>query len=294
MLNTINKIQPLISVCIPTFNGEKYLKEALESVKNQTYKNIEVIISDDESKDNTLEIVNEFKETVNFPVHIYSHIPNGIGANWNNSIEKSNGEYIKFLFQDDILKPNCIEVMYNYLINNELEVVISKRDIIDSNSKKVYSGRWFESFNDLQKIADLDFKDFIIFDIPTINNISFSRFLVDNIFGEPCVSLFSKKLYKEIGPYDTNLKQCLDYIYYLRILKKYNIGIIEEKLVSFRIHLEQASNVNMSNKVNEVIEKYNYQFNLFFNLLNYKNKIIILIYGFYFYLKHFAKKIIKY
>lgn len=285
--------QPLISVCIPTYNGEKYLLEALKSVKNQTYKNIEIIISDDSSSDNTLNIINKFKETIDFPIYIYSHSPIGIGANWNNAIEKSNGEYIKFLFQDDVLKANCIEVMFNYIISNNLEVVLSKRNIIDSNSQAVISGSWYHNYNDLQKKANLEVNDFYIFDLSTINRINFSRFLKNNVFGEPCVSLFSKKIYKQVGSYDIDLNQCLDYVYYLRVLKKYNIGIIGEKLVSFRIHNEQASNVNMNNKLNETIKLYDYHFKLFFSKLNFKNRFIILIYGFNLYFKNFIKGILK-
>ncbi|MCG2794067.1 MAG: glycosyltransferase [Weeksellaceae bacterium] len=67
---------PLISVCIPTYNGAKYLQVVLDSVKAQTYKNIEVIISDDDSQDQTLDIYREFQSEVDFPVYIYYHDPN--------------------------------------------------------------------------------------------------------------------------------------------------------------------------------------------------------------------------
>ena len=84
----------LISICIPTYNGENYILEALNSIKNQSYKNIEVIISDDNSNDKTLQICEKFKSEVDFPVYIYNHLPNGIGSNWNNCILKSKGDYI--------------------------------------------------------------------------------------------------------------------------------------------------------------------------------------------------------
>lgn len=269
-------INTLISICIPTYNGEKYLQEALDSVKNQTYKNIEVIISDDQSKDNTLEIAKKFKNEVKFPVYIYSHEPNGIGANWNNCIQKSNGDYIKILFQDDILELDCIELMYQYLIKNNLEIVISKRKIIDENSKIVSKGSWYSGYNDLQKMADLNFEEFTIFNKKIINKISFKRFISDNIFGEPCVSLYSKKLYKKIGGYDEKLKQILDYTFYLKGLKHYNIGIIDKKLISFRIHKDQATKVNEKNNVSESNELIEHIFKLFFWNLNLANKKIIL------------------
>ena len=60
----------LVSICIPTYNGAQYLQEALNSVKEQTYGPIEVIVSDDASKDNTLAIVEQFKQSVSFPIYI--------------------------------------------------------------------------------------------------------------------------------------------------------------------------------------------------------------------------------
>ncbi|MFV0146853.1 glycosyltransferase [Empedobacter falsenii] len=255
---------PLISVCIPTYNGEIYLQEALDSIKKQTYQSLEVIISDDQSKDKTLSICQQFKSEVDFPVYIYTHQPSGIGANWNNSIDKANGEYIKMLFQDDVLEPNCIKVMFDYLQKNNLEIVISKRSIIDSFSQEITSGDWYNNYNDLQKATSLDTREFYIFSKKDINRINFNRFLYENIFGEPCVSLFSKKMYYKTGKWNIDLKQVLDYVYYLRVLKYYNIGIIGEKLVKFRVHDQQASNINYKNNVYEGGFIIRYIFKLFF------------------------------
>lgn len=267
---------PLISICIPTYNGEKYLQEALDSVKAQTYRNIEVIISDDDSKDRTLEIGERFKNEVDFPVYLYNHEPAGIGDNWNYCIEKAHGEYVKFLFQDDILMANCLEIMLKYLLDNRLEIVISKRNIIDEKSQNILEGDWFCNYHDLQKPAGIDFKDFIVFNKRMINKVNFQRFIRDNIFGEPCVSLFSKKLFNKVGRFSTSLKQCLDYVYFLRVLKTSRIGIIEEKLVSFRIHSNQTSNVNFMNQLNESEKLIRIIYNLFFFTLSLTNKKILL------------------
>lgn len=241
----------LISICIPTYNGEKYLLEALESVKSQTYKNIEVIISDDQSTDTTLEICKAFKSEVDFPVFIHSHIPNGIGANWNHSIEKANGDYIKILFQDDILDPTCIETMIMYLEKNQLDIVISKRKIIDAASQIISTGNWYEKYGDLQNLAKIEIKDFFILKKKMLRQLDYSIYSSENIIGEPCVSLFTKKLYQKTGAFNTKLKQILDYEYWLRVLTNYDIGIIAEKLVSFRYHENQTSTSNYNDNINE-------------------------------------------
>jgi glycosyltransferase involved in cell wall biosynthesis len=124
-------VSPLVSVCIPTRNGAPFIEEALNSIIAQEYKNIEVIVSDDESTDNTLEVIKEFKIKVDFPVFIYSHKPSGIGANWNNCLKKANGELIKFLFQDDVLFAPCIKEMIQVFDQDiNIGLVASKRTIL--------------------------------------------------------------------------------------------------------------------------------------------------------------------
>lgn len=243
----------LVSICIPTYNGAKYLQEALDSIKQQTYPNIEVIISDDNSTDNTLEICEEFKKNAPFPVYIYSHPPQGIGANWNHCIEKASGEYIKMMFQDDVMMAECIEVMMEQLLSNQLECVVSKRKIINEHSQPVTSGLWHQNFQDLQIPAGIPAdRDLFILDKSKLKELNFYRLTTDNIIGEPCVSLFTKKLFKKVGPFNLVLKQILDYEYWLRILQHYPIGIINQQLVAFRHHDKQTSSLNNESGVNEV------------------------------------------
>lgn len=243
--------QPLVSVCIPTYNGEKYLQEALKSVQSQTYENIEVIISDDCSGDTTLEICESFKKETRFPVHIYKHQPAGIGANWNYSIEKANGRYIKLLFQDDILESNCIEAMMKYLLEKRLDIVVSKRTIIDEYSQPLTTGDWYRQYHDLQKLAGIEENTFCILSRKNLKKLDFAVYSRENIIGEPCVSLFTREFFTKTGPFDRNLKQALDYEYWLRGLAKFDIGIISKKLVRFRFHKDQTTNTNAKNQVSE-------------------------------------------
>ena len=251
-------MHPLVSICVPTRNGEQYLAQTLDSIKEQTYPNIEVVISDDNSTDATIEICKQFQSAVSFPVYIHQHIPDGIGENWNNAIHFSKGEYIKLLFQDDIMDSKCIEIMMTTLRENQLEIVISKRNIIDENANKITSGDWFELYGDLQKTVGIPDAPLFIFSKEDFKLITIHSATLFNIFGEPCCSLFSNKLYHKIGPFNKSLRQVLDYEYWLRILKHYKIGIIKEKLISFRHHSDQYSNENAKKQINEkkIIEKF--------------------------------------
>ena len=233
----------MVSICIPTYTGSAFLQEALNSIINQTYKNIEVVISDDASKDNTLKIAKAFKKNAHFPVHIISHKPNGIGANWNNTLKHAKGAYIKFLFQDDVLMPNCIEEMLAVFAQYpKLGLVGCKREFIIESETTAEIKDWINKFKNLQvqfeKTEDITFIDNALF-----SRKDFTESPMNKI-GEPPTVMFKKEIINEVGSFDEKLEQILDYVFYYRILKKYPIAIINKSLVKFRIHKNQATNVN--------------------------------------------------
>jgi len=257
----------LVSICIPTYNGEKYLQEALDSVKKQTYSNIEVIISDDHSKDKTLEICEKFKSEADFPVYIYSHQPQGIGANWDYCINQSNGEFIKFLFQDDILEENCIQEFIRLQQTTNEEVFFCKRRLIDKNGNDLEKEKLekIPKVIDLQWVINLEIDRYHVFTKKDLKKIG-SKYpdeISHNFLGEPVASFASKKSYIKTGKHNNNLKQLLDLEYSLRVLENYNIVITSEKLIRFRIHDEQTTKINQINQVNEfeyisdlIVKKY--------------------------------------
>lgn len=237
---------PLVSICIPTFNGGEFITAAMDSAITQTYNNLEIIVSDDASKDDTLEIINSYKDITDIPIYIYNHKPNGIGANWNNSLKKAKGEYIKFLFQDDLLEPSCISEMVEVL-ENDLNtcLVSSKRNFIvetDVNSREAEI--WISQFSDLQSGLNLKLENGIykmnrtIFKHPLFFNNPLNK------IGEPSAYMFRKYVLQEVGDFRTDLKQILDMEFCYRLLKNYNISVINKELVSFRLHSSQASKVN--------------------------------------------------
>lgn len=90
-------MSPLVSICIPTFNGAAFIEEAMESALSQTYSNLEIVVSDDHSSDETITKIESFRNQTKIPIFIYHHEPHGIGANWNYCVSKAHGDYIKFL-----------------------------------------------------------------------------------------------------------------------------------------------------------------------------------------------------
>jgi glycosyltransferase involved in cell wall biosynthesis len=257
--------KPLVSVCIPTFDGEEFIKEAISSALNQTYRDIEIIISDDNSRDKTLEIVKSFIQKSNIPIHIYHHKPGSIGENWNNCVEMTNGEYIKFLFQDDLLEMDCIEKMMNMVNDyNNIGLVFCRRKIIfDKNNSNHVA--WVTEFKELHTAWD-SLKRF-----QEGRKLLKDKSLLEpprNKVGEPTAVLLNKKVFGEVGYFNTSLKQALDYEFWYRIFTGFNVAFVDQELVSFRLHNNQAT---ASNAKAVISDYYDYPGLIYKNCFFYLN-----------------------
>ena len=122
--------QPLVSVPVITYNSSKFVLETLESIKAQTYQNIELIISDDCSTDNTVELcqkwVEENKERFVRTQIITSDLNTGVSANGNRGRDACQGEWIKGIAGDDLLMPDCIESCVQFCMENDAKCVFGK------------------------------------------------------------------------------------------------------------------------------------------------------------------------
>ena len=103
----------LISVIIPAYNSGKYIEKSLDSVVNQTYKNIEIIIVNDCSKDNVEDVILEYMKKDSRISYLKNEVNMGVGPTRNKGIEKAKGKYLYFFDSDDYISPNCIFELYN-------------------------------------------------------------------------------------------------------------------------------------------------------------------------------------
>lgn len=110
-----------VTIIVGVYNGEKYLKECIESIINQTYKNLEIILVDDESTDNSKAIIEKFKKN-DKRIKLICQKNSGVSVSRNNAIKKSTGDYICIVDQDDILENDYIEYFHNLIINNSVEI----------------------------------------------------------------------------------------------------------------------------------------------------------------------------
>ena len=112
-----------VSIIIPVYNTEQYLVECLESAINQTEDNIEIICIDDDSRDNSLKILNKYAEVDDRITVIHNEVNEGSLMTRNHGIEIANSEYILFLDSDDYIKPNTCKELYNIAQNSKADIV---------------------------------------------------------------------------------------------------------------------------------------------------------------------------
>jgi glycosyltransferase involved in cell wall biosynthesis len=121
----------MISVCIATYNGEKYIKEQLDSIINQLDKNDEIIISDDGSSDNTIKIIESYNDS---RIVLYKNSFKNVVCNFEFAIDKSTGDYIFLSDQDDIWHKDKVKYFMDcFLKNSNVTLLISDFQIIDEN-----------------------------------------------------------------------------------------------------------------------------------------------------------------
>ena len=131
-------MQETVDVLLATYNGEKYIREQIESILNQTYKNIRLIISDDCSKDNTPEILKEYEKNDN-RVELYIQEENlGVVKNIEFLLGKVKDKYYMLSDQDDVWLPEKIEKSLETLINKNVDLVFGDLEVVDQDLKTMY------------------------------------------------------------------------------------------------------------------------------------------------------------
>lgn len=267
---------PLVSICIPTYNGANYIKDAMTSALLQDYANLEVVISDDASKDDTLSVVESFVPKTLIPIRIYLNEHKGIGANWNHCVKQAKGEYIKFLFQDDLLAPNCISRMVAMAeVHPNVALVYSKREFLYTElSPKLkdfmlYYGPLHTYWSDFKVSEGVLSGRAYLKDQQFMNSPK-------NKIGEPTNVLLRRECFETIGYFSEDLQQALDSDYWYRVMTHYDVGFIDAFLAQFRLHDSQASILNKQRDIPDEELIYRRYYDYLYTYLHPKNKLKLL------------------
>ena len=205
----------LISVLMPVYNSEKYLDEAINSILQQTYSNFELIISYDESQDDTLKIINKYKSKDLRIIVSYGKRRGIIGA-LNDAMSISKGTYIARMDADDISLPQRFEKQVKFM-QEHLEIGVC--------------GSWIEVFRDFEKSYILKY--------PATNDLLKLKLLFSVPFAHPSVLLRREIMLKHGLKYNESYDTIEDYKLWLDLSKYTRFGNIQEVLLKYR-HLDTS------------------------------------------------------
>ena len=130
---------PLVSVIIPVYNTAGYLKMAVSSIQKQTLTDIEIIIVNDGSTDNSIDIINELSEG-DPRIKVHSQSNNGLSVTRNLGLGKASGEFVYFMDSDDILELDALSVCYKKCVSQDLDIVIFDADVFYDSGNTEKSG----------------------------------------------------------------------------------------------------------------------------------------------------------
>jgi glycosyltransferase involved in cell wall biosynthesis len=221
---------PKVSIILPTYNGARYVRQSIDSCINQTYKNIELIIVDDGSTDNTHGIITFYKdERVKYLRHVKNE---GLPYALNTGFSKATGKYLTWTSDDNQYLPMAIEEMVSFLEKN-------------INVDLVYADYWAHFLEtgkqELRRMPDN-------LDLQKTNQVG------------PCF-LYSRRVYEEVGAYDPKYLLVEDYDYWIRIYKKFKTARYPRPLYIYGEHsktLKRTRHIEIV--LSEVILKHRYNF----------------------------------
>lgn len=234
----VNEELPLVTIGIPTYNRSKYLKEALESALNQTYPNIEIIVSDNTSTDNTQEMMQQYS---NPKIKYFRHKENiGMVGNWNTCLEKANGRYFLLLSDDDILEKEAIGILIEKFKDKRIIMAYCNRIIIDEKGNETVE--IIKNFNPKELENG---KEFIL-----------KRFKGKS-GGIPSSELFITKILLKYGGYPLQTLGAADFAAEIIFCSEGYIAYDKHKLAKYRVH-ESNNARNLILSLDSTIGLYNW------------------------------------
>jgi glycosyltransferase involved in cell wall biosynthesis len=234
-----------VSVCIPTYNGVKYLKECLDSVLAQTFTDFEILIVDDRSSDNTVNIAQEYA-TRDPRIRVIVNERNlGLVGNWNRCIELAQGEWIKFVFQDDLIAPTCLEKMLAASKPDCPIIACHRNFVFEDNATE-------ETRKEYQKFLTYLSIDEIFPGVKEISAVDYCQAMLDhlgaNFIGEPTSVMLHKSVFRQFGIFNSYLLNICDFEFWTRVAIHTGLIYVPETLATFRIHNTATSAKNKNSR----------------------------------------------
>ncbi|AXP79472.1 Putative glycosyltransferase EpsH [Mariniflexile rhizosphaerae] len=212
--------EPLVSIIITFYNEEKLLARCLESVKNQIYKNLEVVLINDGSTDNSLQIAENF-ESYFENIKIFTIKNSGLSEARNHGLSAIKGEYVTFLDADDELEKEMISICIDKIIKEKSDLVLCRFSVINKNGDVEFVSGWKDNLKDIKRTSEL---------IPQM----FSYGISETVWGKIYKSDIAKRIKFVKGIWFEDTPYLLEYLFLAS-----NAYLIKESLL--KIHKRDTS-----------------------------------------------------
>lgn len=216
----------LVTVIMPIYNSERFLADAIESVVNQSYSNLEILLIDDCSTDNSSVIAKKYVTRDKRVKYLINDVNQGVAKTRNRGIHEANGEYIALLDSDDIWVENKIELQIRLLEETNSQIAYCSYDFIDENSKNILSPYLVPQTTD------------------------FENMLFENVIG--CSTVFALRELLEKHMFKSNVYH-EDYVLWMECLKE---GARAQGIEQVLVHYRKVSGSRSDNKINAAKQRW--------------------------------------
>ncbi len=214
---------PLVSICIPTFNHAHFLQVAIRSALNQTERDLEVLVVDNCSTDDTAAVVSEFCRADARVKYVRNASNLGLAGNLNRCLELASGVYVKYLLADDLLEQDCVSAMLKGIESVPgIVLVASRRQLVDMDLKPV-------------RVAGLRELAGVLEGKRMISHTLFNG----NYIGEPTATFFRRE--DALRGFSPDFKRLVDVELWFHLLENGKLLYLQEPLVKIRQHDNQET-----------------------------------------------------
>ena len=222
--------QPLVSVCIPAYNNAGYIKDTIESILSQTYKNLELVVVDDNSSDNTWEVISSIPDG---RLKVFRNEENlGMAGNWNRCMSLTRGEFVKLICADDRIDRDAIEREALAMIKNP-SVVLVESDTRLMNTQGKVNG----TFRRYPKSGLVDGK-----------KLAKASLMIKDFYGAPVNNLMRRSAFEAAGGFDGSFTYILDFDLWLSMSCLGDVYIIHQPLNTFCVRNDSNTGVMINEK----------------------------------------------
>ena len=235
-------LSPLVSVIICVYNGERYLRLALDSVLAQTYVNIEILIVNDGSRDESQAIIEEYAAR-DERIRCFTRVNSGLPASRNFAFAEARGEWIAVIDQDDLCYPERLEKQLGVAAKYpSAGLIFCDTDYID----------------EVGRVTGSHLKSFVLPDGFIPKKTAGNLLLIKGCFIDSEAWFFRKSVASSIEPLIESLRYACDYEYFIRIGLHYDFAYTSDRLAAWRIHpaQESATNRKRFHEHREVLNRY--------------------------------------